>query len=68
MASTEQFRRSNEPDHLFKPKPVSDQEIEAAMELDSPEILVGGHLKFFASRWRRITSDPQVLDIVTYAH
>ena len=33
-----------------------------------PHILVGGRLKFFQSKWFKLTNDPQVLDIVTGMH
>ena len=38
------------------------------MSPHSPEIPVGGRLRFFVNRWRRITSDSSILDIVSGMH
>ena len=38
------------------------------MEPERPEIPVGGRLKLFSSRWAKLTSDPNVLDIVSGMH
>ena len=39
-----------------------------AMTHFKPHLPVGGHLKYFLSEWRKITSDPSVLDIVKGMH
>ena len=38
------------------------------MEPHFPEVPVGGHLKLFSSRWKLLTSDPDVLDTVFGMH
>ena len=38
------------------------------MDPHFPEIPVGGRLRFFLHRWKKITSDPSILDIVSGMH
>ena len=68
MAAAKQYPRSTAAEHLFKPAEITDQEILTALSPQKPNIPVGGCLKFFKSRWFKLTNDPQVLDIITGMH
>ena len=69
LASSEQYPESSGAQQAWQPpQQTTNQVLLDAMMPEMPDIPVGGHLKHFVHRWKNITSDSSVLDIVTEMH
>ena len=69
MASSEQYPESSGAQQAWEPpRQTANQALLDAMTPEMPDIPVGGRLKHFVNRWKNITSDSSILDIVTGMH